>query len=71
MDPTDPAEAHYRLGRMLSQTGDLASARRHVLMAIEEAPRYRAAHRTLLEIIRRAESEPTETGPDAPRGARP
>jgi hypothetical protein len=49
LDPPDPAEAHYRLARLLHQAGDPA-AKRHVLQALEEAPRFREAHRLLLEI---------------------
>ncbi len=51
MDPQNPAETHFRLSRLLQKEGDLKSARRHVLMALEEAPRFREAHRALLEII--------------------
>lgn len=50
-DPVDLAEVHHRLGRMLRETGDLAGAKRQVLMALEEAPRFRAAHQTLLELV--------------------
>ena len=49
LDPRDPAEAHYRLARLLYSKGD-PSAKRHLLMALEEAPRFREAHRMLLEI---------------------
>lgn len=49
LDPPDPAEVHFRLAKLLHQAGD-PDARRHVLQALEEAPRYRDAHRLLLEI---------------------
>jgi len=49
LDPPNPAEAHFRLAKLLHQTGDPA-ARRHVLQALEEAPRYREALRLLLEM---------------------
>src|SRR5207245_7240537 len=49
LDPPDPAEVHFRLARLLHQTGDPA-AKRQVLQALEEAPRFRDAHRLLLEI---------------------
>ncbi|MBI3468187.1 MAG: hypothetical protein HY000_34715 [Planctomycetes bacterium] len=55
MDPEDPAEVHYRLARLLHAAGD-ASAKRHVLMALEEAPRFPEALRLLLE-MKRKESE--------------
>jgi tetratricopeptide (TPR) repeat protein len=50
LDPPDPAEVHYRLARLLFQSGDPA-AKRHVLKALEEAPRYRDAHKLLLQIV--------------------
>lgn len=65
MDPPDPAETHFRLARLLRKEGDFNAARRHVLMALEEAPRFREAHRTLLELVDQAESRPQ--GPDAPQ----
>jgi tetratricopeptide (TPR) repeat protein len=49
LDPPDPAEVHYRLARLLFQAHDPA-AKRHVLKALEEAPRYRDAHKLLLQI---------------------
>ncbi len=56
MDPEDPADLHYRLARLLHATGD-ASAKRHVLMALEEAPRFPEALRLLLQMNRRPESK--------------
>jgi predicted Zn-dependent protease len=49
LDPPDPAEAHFRLAQLLHRAGD-PQARHHVLAALEEAPRYRAALRLLLEM---------------------
>jgi tetratricopeptide (TPR) repeat protein len=49
LDPPDPAEAHYDLARVLHRAGD-PGARRQVLQALEEAPRYRAALQLLLDI---------------------
>jgi tetratricopeptide (TPR) repeat protein len=57
LDPPDPAGVHYRLGRQLSGY-DAAGARRHVLMALEEAPRFRDAHRLLLELNRKGDEKP-------------
>jgi len=51
MDPPDSAEIHYRLAGLMRKTGDPA-ARRHVLQALEEAPRFRDAHRLLAEMNR-------------------
>jgi tetratricopeptide (TPR) repeat protein len=50
MDPTDPAEVHFRLAKGLHEKGLGKEAQRHVLMALEEAPRFRDAHRLLLSI---------------------
>jgi tetratricopeptide (TPR) repeat protein len=63
VDTSDPADVHFRLARALQQTGDLASARRQVLMALEEAPRYRAAQELLLDIVAASE---TPAATDAP-----
>ena len=49
LNPLDPAKAHYRLARLL-QPADLEEARTHVLLALEEAPRYREAQNLLLSI---------------------
>ena len=50
LGPADPAEVHYRLARLLHAEGDPA-AKREVLLALEEAPRFREAHALLLEIV--------------------
>jgi len=51
LEPFDLADAHYRLANQLQQARRLEEAKRHVLMALEEAPRFRAAHKMLLEIV--------------------
>jgi tetratricopeptide (TPR) repeat protein len=43
MDPADPAEIFYRSAVALEKLGRTAEAKRRVLMALEEAPRYRDA----------------------------
>ena len=48
LDPLDPAEAHYRLAMLLREK-DKPKAKRHLLQALEAAPRYRAALKLLLE----------------------
>lgn len=48
---SDFAESHFRLARLLHAQSDHDQALRHVLMALEEAPRYRAAHRLYLDIV--------------------
>ena len=49
LDPENPADLHYRLARLLHETKDPA-AKREVLLALEEAPRFRDALKLLLEI---------------------
>ena len=49
LDPPDPADIHFRLGNLLHQEND-PRARKHVLQALEEAPRFRRAHQLLLEL---------------------
>jgi tetratricopeptide (TPR) repeat protein len=51
MDPADPALAHYRLSVAYHQLGRTAEARREVMRALEDAPRFRAAQQLLLELI--------------------
>ncbi|EMI20190.1 hypothetical protein RMSM_02879 [Rhodopirellula maiorica SM1] len=51
MDPIDPAALNYKLARACFETDDTTSAKRHVLSALEDAPRYRDAHGLLLEIV--------------------
>jgi tetratricopeptide (TPR) repeat protein len=49
LEPPDPAEVHFMLASNLKSL-DQADAKRHALQAIEEAPRFRAAHALLLEL---------------------
>jgi tetratricopeptide (TPR) repeat protein len=62
VSPDDPADAHFRIARLLEQKGDRAAAKRHVLMSLEEAPRYRAAQELLLELVE-APATPPAAGP--------
>jgi tetratricopeptide (TPR) repeat protein len=64
LDDTDPADVHYRLASLLRDSGNFSDARREVLRALEEAPRFLDAHRLLLEIV---ESE--QTGASTNRSA--
>jgi tetratricopeptide (TPR) repeat protein len=57
MDPEDPAEVHYRLAQLL-QKQEPETAKKHVLWALEVAPRFRAAHRLLLQLV---DEQPGET----------
>jgi tetratricopeptide (TPR) repeat protein len=49
LDPPDVSTVHYELARLLHAAGDRA-AKRHVFIALEESPRFREAHKLLLDI---------------------
>ena len=49
LDPPDPADAHYRLARLLHKMRD-PETKRQVLQALEEAPRFRDALKLLREV---------------------
>ncbi len=51
LDPPDPADVHFRLAKLLREKSN-SEAKRHVLKALEEAPRFREAHQLLLELSR-------------------
>ena len=63
LDPPDRPEIHFRLARLLHSTGD-AGAKHELLLALEEAPRFREAHRLLLELD--AKSPMPKPAPGAP-----
>lgn len=60
LGPENPAQVHYQLARQLHRLGD-PGAKQHVLQALEDAPRFRAALELLIE-INRAESTATGSG---------
>ena len=69
LDPPDPADAHYRLARLLGAKNDPA-AKRELLLALEEAPRFRDAHKLLLEMTKKAEvsgEAPASKGVESPK----
>ncbi len=53
-DTTDPVAAHFRLARLLDVEGDREAARRHTLMALEDAPRFVEA----LALLKRLSAPP-------------
>ena len=57
LDPDDPADIHFRLAKSLHAQGNMKDAKRQTLMALEEAPRYRDAHKLLLKLVRQSISE--------------
>jgi tetratricopeptide (TPR) repeat protein len=62
LDPADPVEVHYRLARLL-QERDPAAAKRHVLEALADAPRFREGHRLLLKIVEKQERDGPVSSP--------
>ncbi len=61
-DPANPAEVRFELARLLRRAGDPA-ARREVLLALEDAPRHRAALNLLLEIDAATPAAAVNSGP--------
>lgn len=57
MNPLDIADVRYRLSRSYFRLSQMDQAKRQALLALEQAPRYRDAHRLLLEIVARQESD--------------
>ena len=49
LDPSDPVEVNYRLARLL-QPRDPAAAKKHLLEALADAPRFREGHKLLLQM---------------------
>lgn len=72
LDPLDRAEHHYQLAKLLMEEQELPDARREIVRALEEAPRYRAAHALLLQIAEKTPAPvvPASTRP-APAAAEP
>ena len=63
LGPFDPAQLHYDIATLCHTVGREDEARRRVLLALEEAPRFRAAHRLLLEIVTPKNGEPETATP--------
>ena len=57
MEPIDPAGLNFQLAQALDAIGKGNESRRRVLMALEQAPRYRDAQKLLLRLIRDGDSE--------------
>jgi hypothetical protein len=58
LDPADPVTVNYRLAKLLRDR-DNAAAKRHLLDALADAPRFREGHRLLLEILANSGEGPT------------
>ncbi len=57
LDPIDPAGLHYRRAKALAELERHEQAKRQVLMALEDAPRYRDALRLLVRLHEQTETE--------------
>jgi tetratricopeptide (TPR) repeat protein len=62
LDPPNPAEVHFELAKAYQRTGD-PGAKRQVLEALEEAPRYRQALQLLTEIHDKASPDKSKEPP--------
>jgi len=51
LDPADPVDLHFRLATALADTAS-DEARRHVLQALEDAPRFRDAQKLLIRLAK-------------------
>ncbi|MCY2963225.1 MAG: hypothetical protein NT069_06155 [Planctomycetota bacterium] len=58
LDPLDPSDLRVRLGRVRLRSGDWESARREALLALERTPRFRAAHKLLLDVVSERDRRP-------------
>jgi tetratricopeptide (TPR) repeat protein len=65
LDPQDIASVHYRVAKQLAPS-DTSNARQHVLMALEEAPRYREAYKLLHRLNQPAKKDNTIHGLETP-----
>jgi cytochrome c-type biogenesis protein CcmH/NrfG len=66
LDPFDVAELELKLAQALRRQGNLPAAKRHVLLSLAEAPRYRAAHQLLLEVEAKLATDSKPSVPSTP-----
>ncbi|MCC6509659.1 MAG: tetratricopeptide repeat protein [Pirellulaceae bacterium] len=57
LQPIDAGRLHYELAAARFRLGDLEGARQHVLLTLEETPRYRSAQQLLVQIADRRLAE--------------
>ncbi len=58
LEPLDAAQLHFQLAELSVKVGQPTKARREVLIALEESPRYRAAQKLLVELVTQAQNVP-------------
>ncbi len=66
LQPPDPASIHYRLAVSLQLLGKSELAKRQVLMALEESPRYKAAMELFVKISKSSEAATATKATEAP-----
>ncbi len=66
LEPIDRAGLHLELAEAYEQAGNLPQARRNAIFALEETPRFTAAHERLRSIVGRMKSTPQEESPPPP-----
>jgi len=72
LDPPDPVDAHFQLARLLRARGgaDAPEAKRQLLQALEDAPRFQAALQLLVDLNSQIPETPTAPPASKP-GSRP
>lgn len=67
LNPPDPTGVHFELAELMAESAP-DSARAHVVQALEEAPRFRAAQRLLLKLgpSKKSERDATDSNSPAP-----
>lgn len=68
LEPADAARSHFQLASLL-KSPDPPAAKRHALLALEQAPRYRDAHKLLLQLI--PDTEPAAGAGEKPAEQKP
>lgn len=70
MNPLDLADQHFKLAKLLmTDKQQLPEAKKQVVLALESAPRFLAAHQLLLDIAGKLELEPPPAAVERPAGA--
>ena len=63
LEPPDSSNLHFRLATALHEQGEMDKAKRHVLMALEESPRYVEALRLFVELDKQTISHSPRDSP--------
>ena len=66
LQPIDPGRLHFQLAAAEADLKHWDAAREHLLIALEETPRYRDAQRLLVEVVRQRRAHGQERTVDVP-----